>query len=288
MGGRQRLHRRTPAAAATTGSSCASRSASSLCGNRSPTTRSSPSSPRSWVCATSTPTAARPSSTGSRGFFDISDLPKEVSWEEFNRKGYHIININDDYKPTPGLRWFYEGRPCDTPDLGNPKRLTERRGELGTFSGKIEFESESLKQYFPDDEERPVVPRYIPSWEGYQTEELFDKYPLPLMSPHPRLSFHCHYDKHTDWLNDIPVHRIKKDGYAWWPARINPEDAAKRGINNDDIVRLYNDRGSVLCIAVVTGRVRPGIIHSYASSALYDPLQPGDPTLSTRAGASAC
>jgi molybdopterin guanine dinucleotide-containing S/N-oxide reductase-like protein len=219
-----------------------------------------------------------------KGFFDISDLPKEVSWEEFNRKGYHIININDDYKPTPGMRWFYEGRACDTPDLGNPKRLTERRGELGTFSGKIEFESVSLKQYFPDDKERPVVPRYIPSWEGHHTSELFAKYPLALVSPHPRMSFHCHYDKHTDWLNDIPVHRIKKDGYPWWPARISVEDAAKRGINSHDIVRLYNDRGSVLCVAVVTGRVRPGIVHSYASSALYDPLIPGDPTSIDKGG----
>ena len=132
-----------------------------------------------------------------KGFFDISDLPKEVSWEEFNRKGYHIININDDYKPTPGMRWFHDGRPCDTPDLGNPKRLTEKRGELGTFSGKIEFESVSLKQYFPDDEERPVVPRYIPSWEGHHTEELVlqvpagagvaapaDVVPLPLRQAH--------------------------------------------------------------------------------------------------------
>ena len=209
-----------------------------------------------------------------KAFFDISDLPQETTWEEFNRKGYHIINIGDDYKPTPGLRWFYEGRDCDTPDLGNPKRLTEKRAELGTFSGKIEFESVSLKQYFPDDEERPVVPRYIPSWEGHHSE-LFEKYPLALLSPHPRFSFHCHYDKHTDWLNDIPGHRIKKDGYAWWPARLNPEDAAERGINSYDIVRLYNDRGSVLCIAVVTPRVCPGVVHSFASSALYDPLVPG-------------
>jgi trimethylamine-N-oxide reductase (cytochrome c) len=219
-----------------------------------------------------------------KGFFDISDLPKMTTWEEFNRKGYQIINTGPDYKPTPALRWFHDGRPCDTPDLGNPKRLTERRGELGTFSGKIEFESVSLKQYFPDDDERPLVPRYIPSWEGHHTTELFEKYPLALVSPHPRMSFHCHYDKHTDWLNDIPVHRIKKDGYPWWPARISLEDAAKRGINNHDIVRLYNDRGSVLCIAVVTPRVRPGIIHSYASSALYDPLQPGDPTAIDKGG----
>ncbi|MEE4358778.1 MAG: molybdopterin-dependent oxidoreductase [Desulfococcaceae bacterium] len=208
-------------------------------------------------------------------FFDISDLPKYISWEEFNKKGYCIINIKDDYKATPSLRWFHDGRPCDTPDLNNPKRKSEKANELGTYSGKIEFVSESLKKHFPDDEERPLSPRYIPSWEGHRSE-LFTKYPLQLLSPHPRFSFHCHYDKHTDWLDDIPVHRIKKDGYAWWPARIHTDDAAARGIRNGDIVRLYNDRASVLCIAVVTERVRPGIIHSYASSAKYDPLIPGN------------
>ncbi len=123
-----------------------------------------------------------------------------------------------------------KGRACDTPDTGNPKRGTDKAHELGTYSGKIEFASESLKAHFPDDQERPVSPRYIESWEGHHTTELFEKYPLQLMSPHPRFSFHCHYDKHTDWLDDIPVHRIKKDGYAWWPARLNPADAAARDI----------------------------------------------------------
>jgi len=209
-----------------------------------------------------------------RAFWDISDMPKIMDYEEFEKKGYYIINIPDNYKSTPSLRWFAEGRDCDTPDQGNPKRNTEKAKDLGTFSGKIEFVSESLKQYFPDDEERPICPRYIPSWEGHHSE-LFQKYPLQLVSPHPRFTFHCHYDKHTDWLNDIPVHRIKKDGYAWWPARIHPDDARERNIQNHEIVRLYNDRASVLCIAVVTERVRPGVIHSYASSAKYDPLIPG-------------
>ncbi len=207
-------------------------------------------------------------------FYKSSDLPQHISWEEFDKKGYHIINIDDDYKPTPSLRWFAEGRDCDTPDTNNPKRGTEKASHLGTYSGKIEFASESLKSKFPNDEERPVTPKYIKSWEGHHSE-IFAKYPLALMSPHPRFSFHCHYDKHTDWLDDIPIHRIKKDGYAWWPARLNPEDAKLRGIQSGDIVRLYNDRGSVLCIAVVTERVRHGVIHSYCSSAKYDPLTPG-------------
>jgi molybdopterin guanine dinucleotide-containing S/N-oxide reductase-like protein len=209
-----------------------------------------------------------------RAFFDSSDLPGLIDWETFNEQGYYIINAPEDYKPTPSLRWFAEGRPCDTPDLNNPKRGTDKAHELGTYSGKVEFASESLKAHFPDDPERPVSPRYIPSWEGYRSEG-YDRYPLQLLSAHPRFSFHCHYDKHTDWLDDIPVHRIKKDGYAWWPARIHPDDAAQRGIRNGDIVRLYNDRASVLCLAAVTERVRPGVIHSYASSAKYDPLIPG-------------
>ncbi len=208
-------------------------------------------------------------------FFDGSDLPKQISWEEFNEKGYHIINISDDYKSTPSLRWFAEGRDCDTPDQHNPKRGTDKAKDLGTYSGKIEFVSESLKAHFPDDEERPISPHYIPSFEGHHSE-MFKEYPLQLLSPHPRFSFHCHYDKHTDWLDDIPIHRIKKDGYAWWPARIHPDDATARGIRHHDIVRLYNHRASVLCIAVVTERVRPGVIHSYASSAKYDPLVPGN------------
>ncbi len=194
-----------------------------------------------------------------KAFYDASDLARTLDWETFNEKGYHIISAPERYEPKPCLRWFAEGRACDTPDTGNPKRnIPEKAHELGTYSGKIEFSSESLKAHFPDDQERPVSPRYIESWEGHHTTELFEKYPLQLMSPHPRFSFHCHYDKHTDWLDDIPVHRIKKDGYAWWPARLHPADADARGIRNGDLVRLYNDRGSVLCAAVVTERVRPG------------------------------
>ena len=218
-----------------------------------------------------------------RRFFEISDVPKYVTWEELERKGYFIINPEEGHKPTPSLRWFYEGRPCDTPDPMNKKRGTDKGGELATYSGKIEFVSQSLTAYCADDDERPPLPHHILSWEGYRSE-LYKRYPLQLVSPHPRFSFHTHYDTHTKWLNEIPTHRIKKDGYAWWPARIHPIDAAARGIKNNDIVKLYNDRGAVLCIAVITERVLPGIVHSYASSAKYDPLEPGKARSTDRGG----
>lgn len=218
-----------------------------------------------------------------RKFFDISDLPKFISWEEFDRKGYYIVNVPRGYRSTPALRWYAEGRSCDTPDPSNPKRLTNRSHELGTYSGKIEFASSSLRELRPEGDERPLVPHYLPSWEGHRSPEAAE-YPLQLISPHPRFSFHTHYDKHAAWLDDIPGHRIRKHGYAWWPARMHPADAAVRGINDRDIVRLYNARGSVLCIAVLTERVRRGVVHAYVSSARYDPLRPGDPNSPDRGG----
>jgi len=219
-------------------------------------------------------------------FFEISDLPKHISWEEFDRKGYYVVGLEDDFKSTPALRWFAEARACDTPDVRNPKRGTEQADELGTYTGKLEFASQSLRDNLPDDEERPVIPRYMRAWEGEHSKEA-GKYPFQLLSPHPRFTFHTHYDKHSSWLDDIPLHRVKIDGYAWWPARIHPEDAARKGIKDGDIVKLFNDRGTVLCAAVVTQRVHPGVIHSYASSAHYDPIEKGNPDSPDRGGSVA-
>jgi len=211
-----------------------------------------------------------------KAMFDFSGLPEHISWEEFERKGYCVIPLQEDYKPTPSLRWFYEGRECDTPDPFNPKRNTEKAKELATYSGKIEFVSQSLKENLPDDEERPPLPHYIPSWEGH-TSELAKKYPLQLIAPHARYSLHTNYDKGLDWMGEVPGHRVLKDGYYWRPARIHPLDAEPRCIKNGDIVKLHNDRGAVLCLAQVTERVRPGVVHCYQASGVYDPLEPGKP-----------
>ena len=208
-----------------------------------------------------------------KAFFDHSDVAKKgyVTWEALNEKGYFIIPAPDNYEAKPGMRWFYEERSCDTPDMGSPMRGTENDHRLGTDSGKIEFESQSLQRLaFPDDERKPV-PRWAPSWEGKESE-LYSKYPLQIISPHPRFSFHTHYDNHAQWLNEIPGHRININGYAYWPVRINPADALARGIKHGEIVELYNDRGSVLGASVVTDRVPKGVIHSYGCSAKYDPV----------------
>jgi anaerobic selenocysteine-containing dehydrogenase len=82
----------------------------------------------------------------------------------------------------------------------------------------------------------------------------------------------------------VPGHRILKDGYYWHPARLNTSDAASRGIKTGDIIKLFNDRGAVLCIAEVSERLRPGVVHSYYGSGKYDPLEPGNPASIEKGG----
>lgn len=209
--------------------------------------------------------------------FDASDMPKVLSWGAFMKKGYYVVPPEDPLMPKPvGLRWFAEGRRKDVPE---PHPLPAGYGEkyregLQTQSGKFEFEPSSLKQF--DDPGRPPVNEYIPSWEGRGTKELYARHPLQLISPHVRYSFHTQGDGKDSFTNDISEHRVLKDGYYYWVARLNRADAAPRGIAHHDLVRLYNDRGSVICAAVLTERVLPGVVHSYGSSAVYDPIgEPG-------------
>jgi trimethylamine-N-oxide reductase (cytochrome c) len=175
------------------------------------------------------------------------------------------------------MRWFYEGRKKDVPEPGPlPSEYGDKYLEgLQTQSGKFEFVPSSLKRF--DDPERPPLNRYIPSWEGRQTKELFDRYPLQLLTPHPRFSFHTLGDGKDTVVNDIEEHRILINGYYYWIARINPVDAKARGIQNKDLMKLFNDRGVVICAAQITERLMPGVIHSAESSAEYEPIgEPGD------------
>ena len=126
-----------------------------------------------------------------------------------------------------------------------------------------------------------TISKYIPSWEGPHTEGLFKKYPLQLISPHPRFSYHTHMDAKDSFVNDVKDHRILINGYYYWIVRINTKDARDREIEDKDLVKMFNDRGAVILAVQVTERVRQGVVHSY-SSARYDPL--GEPGYSADRG----
>lgn len=211
-------------------------------------------------------------------YFHLTDLPGHISWEDFRKKGYFVVPMPENYKPTPALRWFAENRAKDTQDWGpHPETQAEAGKGLQTASGKIEFVSSSLNRFNPSDPERTLMPEYVHSWEGHHTTELYKKYPLQLISPHPRFSFHTMGDGKESWINDIKDHRVlKEDGQFYWIIRLNTKDAESRGIHNKDLVKAFNDRGEVILSAILTERLPPGTVHCYESCADYRPSgEPG-------------
>jgi molybdopterin guanine dinucleotide-containing S/N-oxide reductase-like protein len=211
--------------------------------------------------------------------FDATDLPRRISWKDFLKKGYYVVPAPPVERRDPvSYRWFAEGRAKDTPELTPlPADYTEEFGHgLQTQSGKLEFEALSLKRFAPDDPERSPLMRYVPAWEGPHAEELYGRYPLQLITPHPRHSFHTQSDGKHAAVNDVADHRVLVDGRYYWIVRMNARDAAARGLEQHQLVMVFNDRGAVICAVQLTERLPAGTVHSYESSAVYEPIgEPG-------------
>jgi anaerobic selenocysteine-containing dehydrogenase len=179
-----------------------------------------------------------------------TNMANFVSWEELREKGYYPFPAARDWEDDPpGLRKFYED------PVKNP---------LSTPSGKLEFYSARIAQVFPDDPERPPVPRWIEKGITHDerlSSERARMFPLLLMSNHGRWRVHAQCDD-ISWTREAPTCKVKGwDGYMYEPLWINPKDAETRSIKTGDIVKIYNERGTVLGGAYVTERLMPGVAY---------------------------
>jgi trimethylamine-N-oxide reductase (cytochrome c) len=195
--------------------------------------------------------------------FDQSGVTDMVSYEEFREKGYFVIPTAEDWeKDPPGFFNFYqdpEANPLQTP------------------TGKLEFYATGLKEHFGDDPERPPVPHWIPYGETHQESLLHsraEEYPFLIVSNHPRWRVHAMLDD-ISWFREIPTCKVKgPDGYGYQPVWIHPSDAKKLGIQDGDVVELFNERGAVLGGAYVTERIMPGVVYQ-DHGARVDHIVPG-------------
>jgi len=191
--------------------------------------------------------------------FSVEDMQKRIwehsggdkliPWNDFCEKQYWMYSTAEDWeKDPPGFRKFYE----------DPEN-----NRLGTKSGKLEFYSEALAIRFPDDRERPPIPKWIEKSTMHDERLSSNRakmYPLLLMSNHGRWRVHSQCDDIT-WTRETPTCKVVgSDGYKYEPLWIHTSEAEKRGIKNGDIVKIFNERGIVLAGAYVTERLRPGVV----------------------------
>jgi molybdopterin guanine dinucleotide-containing S/N-oxide reductase-like protein len=183
-----------------------------------------------------------------RELYAASDVP--MSFEEFREAGYYVLPTQDSPEIPAGPFHAFRENPALNP--------------LGTPSGKIEITPSAIAGFGYDD--CPAVPQWMePSeWLGSPKAE---EYPFHLITKHPWWRRHSSYGN-VDTLNEV----AKINGFE--PVIINPADAAAKGIVTGDVVRVFNDRGQILCGALVTDAVRPNVVIVQQGS-WYDPAEPG-------------
>ncbi|OAB47638.1 oxidoreductase [Paenibacillus antarcticus] len=121
---------------------------------------------------------------------------------------------------------------------------------LPTRSGKIELYSSAMMAAG-----LPPLPEYVPLKEGYDGEHrpgVNDHFPLMFISP-PNHNF-----LNSTFANVEKLQRIEKAPTL----QIHPQDAAARGIEDQNDVIVFNQRGRYELKAIVTDKMLPGTVIS--------------------------
>ena len=134
-------------------------------------------------------------------------------------------------------------------ELEDADRLYTVKG-FPTWSGRIEFDSEELRSAGYDG-----LPIYQePAESPVSRPDLAERYPLVLTSG-GRSKAYTHSQQHN-----VP-HIAATDPVP--RAQLHPTDAAARGIQTGDFVRVGTERGAVRFIAELTDRLQPGVVHCF-------------------------
>lgn len=170
----------------------------------------------------------------------------------------------------PAFDEFWSGEQISIADQLPESRFTlERfRDDAGTHplctpSAKIEIYSEAIASFGYTNCPGHPVWQEPKEWLGSAQTARF---PVHLISNQPKTKLHSQYDYAPPSIDT----RVREREVV----RMNPDDARRRGLVPDDIVRIYNDRGSCLAAVGVTDALRPGVAE-LPTGAWYDPVALG-------------
>jgi anaerobic selenocysteine-containing dehydrogenase len=128
--------------------------------------------------------------------------------------------------------------------VGFPRDENPFKDGFFTPSGKLEFYSETLAQGGLD-----PLPDHVPLAEGSETPAVLKKYPLQLIVPPIHHFLNSCFGEVEDCIF------AERKPYLF----IHPEDAVSRGIEEGDLVKVFNDRGENYRFAKVGERALPGV-----------------------------
>lgn len=180
-------------------------------------------------------------------FFTLSN--EEILAEMYNTDLGATIGVSmDNLKEQKQIR-FIPG------DAEKDPHIAYKDGKFGTPSGRFEFYREApkpravtTKELTPKEIDRERMACWFPPLEAWPENELYEKYPLVLMSERPR------FRVHSQWYSTPLLRELDPEPYV----KINPEDAEARGISDGDYVECFNDRGSAVAKVVFSNAIRVG------------------------------
>ena len=141
-------------------------------------------------------------------------------------------------------------------------RAPHKEGNFPTPSGKCEFRLVGAKNFvagpfrqmyddFQPGQDIPELPDYIASKETeLANPELFKKYPLNILAPKSHGFINSCYGNIDN--------KLKGQGEQF--VLINQADAMDRGVQEGEMVKVFNDRGCFDAVAKITSDVNKGII----------------------------
>jgi biotin/methionine sulfoxide reductase len=165
----------------------------------------------------------------------------------------------------PGFEAFWRRSYAEIPEPARPFVLFEefrrdpQANPLRTPSGRIELYSEKIAGFGYAD--CPPHPAWLAPAEWLGASEAA-RWPLHLLTPQPAGKLHSQMDGGRASVE------LKIQGRE--ALRISPADAASRGIGQHDLVKVYNERGACLAVALIDADLKPGVV-ALPTGAWFDP-----------------